>query len=379
MRREAVGALLVTLAVVVVSCGSGATPGPSTSGQATSSPTTTSEPTPTSEPTTPEPTTTGEPTGAGADVESYLVEMSNLAADVESQLGDFECAYNEQFWPGFCSGESFEEGEEPPPQPSEEELFAIHQGLWLGMFDIRLAHTDVLGAVSAPQGFEDAHQQYVNSYRAYFTYLRDEVAGFGDVDEFEEFFNAIFDPLIPLSPELESLLLDMVDTCQSLEDLGSDAGYQADLACPEPPPEAEAVNVEIDEEWSASPNPLPVGDGLVQMTITNTGSRIIRPVVIQIFSGDPLDLPFVDGVFDLSKSGVYEVGSPFAEFGLNYPGDEVIFTEGDSKVTGEVPELAPEQSVEVVVWSEGTIVVLDYRSDEFENGAYVVIERSGSP
>ena len=377
MRTEAVGVLLVTLGVFVVSCGPGGTqPGPSATDQTASGPTTVSEPT-----TTTEPTTTSEPTDAGADVESYLVEMANLAADVATQLSDFECSYNEQFWPGFCSGGFVEEGDEiePPPEPTEEELFAIHQGLWLGMFDIRLAHADVLGPVSAPHGFENAHQQYVNSYRAYFTYLRDQVAGFVEPDQLFEFFNAIFDALAPAPPELEALLLAMVETCQSLEDLGSDAGYRSDLGCPSPPEEAVSVDVEIDEEWSATPNPLPVGDGLVHMTITNTGTRDIRLVALQMFSGDPLDLPSVDGVVDLSKDGVFEPGSGFAEFGLAYPGHEVIFTEGDSKVTGEVPEFSPGQTVEVVVWSEGTIVVLDYTSDEFENGAYVVIERSGSP
>ena len=374
MRIRAAASLLA-IGVLLVSCGPQATePSSSTTEQTFSEVTTTFAMT-----TTGESTSTSEQSGTGADVESYLVEMSNLAADVESELGDFECSYNEQFWPGFCSGEFVEEGEEfePPPQPSEEEMFAIQQGLWLGMFDIRLAHADVLGAVPAPPGFEEAHQKYVDSYRAYFDLLRDQVAGFVEPDELFEFLNAIFDPLTPLSPELETLLLGMVDSCRSLEDLASDAGYRADLACPEPPPEAETVAVEVGDEWSATPNPLPVGDGLVQMTITNTGNSNLRPVVIHIFSGDPLDLPFVDGVLDISRDGVFEPGSGFAEFALAYPGHEVVFTEGDSKVTGEVPDLAPGQSIEVVVWSEESIVVLDYGADEFENGAYVVVERSG--
>lgn len=375
MRTEAAGALLVALGVLVVSCGPGGTrSGPTASDQTTSGPTTVSEATPTTEPTTPSEAT-------GADVESYLVEMSNLDADVQSELSDFECSYNEQFWPGFCSGGFVEEGEEfePPPEPTEQELFAIQQGLWLGMFEIRLAHADMLGAVSAPEGFKDAHQQYVNSYRAYFTYVRDQVAGFDDLDALGAFFNAIFDPLAQPPPGHVEAFMPLVESCQALEELGSDAGYRTDLGCPTPHPEPQTVSVEIDEDWSATPNPLPVGDGLVLMTITNTGTRNVRPVVIQIFSGDPLDLPFVGGAVDLSRSGVSEPGSGFAEFGLAYPGGEMIFTEGDSKVTDEVPGLAPGQSVEVDVWSDGTIVVLDYRSDEFERGAYVVIERSASP
>ena len=369
MRTEAVGALLVTVGVLVVSCGPGDTlPTPSAPDQSTSGQTTIPDPT-----TTSGPTTTSEPTDVGADVESYLVEMSNLEADVVAQLGDFECSYNEQFSPGFCGGGFVEEGEEfePPPEPTEEEQFAYQRGLWLGMFDIRLAHADVLGAVSPPQGFETEHQAYVDSYRAYFTYLRDQVAGFVDLDELFEFFNVIFDPLAPVPPDQEQLLLAMVETCRSLEDLGSDAGFRTDLGCPSPPEEAVSIDVEISDEWSATPNPLPVGDGLVRMTITNTGSEAIQPVVIEIWEGDPLNLPIVDGVVDISQSGFFDPASGFAEFGLSYAGE-------NWEVVGEPLELPPGESVEAAIWSEGTIVVLDYRPGEFEDGAYVVVERSGS-
>ena len=36
------------------------------------------------------------------------------------------------------------------------------------------------------------------------------------------------------------------------------------------------------------------------------------------------------------------------------------------------------ESIEAAVWSEGTLVFFDYRQGEFEAGAYVVVERSGT-
>lgn len=374
MSRRGVWPLLMVLGMLAVSCGSGEGEGTSTTPDAT-----TPVPTPTTEATT----TAAEQPADGPEIEAYLVEMSNLAADVDTQLSDFECSYNEQFSPGFCGGFEdggfVEEGDEyePPPEPSEEEQFAYQQGLWLGMFDIQLAHADVLGAVDVPNGFESAHQDYVNSYRSYFTYVRDQVAGFGDLDELFEFFNAIFDPLAAVPVELEQLFLAMVETCRSVQDLGTGAGYRSDLGCPTPPPEPVSMTVETGDQWSATPNPLPVGDGLVQMTITNTGAEPIRPVVLDIFEGDPLDLPLVDGVVDISKSGEFDPASGFAEFVLAYAGENEVFID-EFGVTGEPPELLPGESVEAALWSEGTMVVFDYQPGQFEAGAYVVVERSGT-
>lgn len=370
MSRRGVWPLLMVLGMVAVSCGSGQGEGTSTTPVAT-----TPVPTPTAETTT----TAAEPPADGPEIEAYLVEMSNLAADVDSQAAEFECSYNEQFSPGFCDGNFVEEGEEfePPPEPTEEELLEYQRGYWLGTFDLHLAHADVLESVVVPKGFESAHQNYVNSYRAYFSYVRDQVAGLTDLDQFVEFFNAIFDPLAALPDEHEQLLLAAVETCRSLEDLGADAGYQSDLGCPTPPPEPISMTVEIGAQWSATPNPLPVGDGLVQMTITNTGAEPIRPVVLDIFEGDPLDLPVVDGVVDISKSGELDPASGFAEFGLAYAGENEVFID-EFGVTGEPPELFPGESVEAVVWSEGTMVVFDYQPGQFEAGAYVVVERSGT-
>ena len=349
MRPIVLGSLLVVLGMTAGACASGQ------SEQAS----------PTSvETTVAQTTTTTEPTADGEEVQAYLVEMSNLASDLETQLSDFEITYNEQFSP------------ETPPEPTEEEQFEYQRGVWLGLFDIRLAHADVLASVQPPIGFETAHQKYVNAFRASVTHMHDQVAGFSDLNELLEFLNALFDPLAETSPELEQLVLGWVESCRALEDLGSEAGYQSNLNCPPPRPEAVSADVEVGDEWTATPNPLAVGDGLVEMTITNIGNEAIRPVVVQIFEGDPLNLPVVDGVVDISQSGFFDPAAGFAYFNLAYAGEDGVFI-SESGVTGEPPELLPGESVGAVLWVEGPMVVFDYTQGQFESGAFVVIERSG--
>ena len=369
MRPRALGTLLVTVAVFAVACLSGDSQQPSPTAVETTFVQTTAST---------DPTTTTGPSADGTVVEAYLVEMSNLAADLGIQLSDFECSYNEQFSLGFCTGSEegggfVEEGEEfeKPPEPPEEKLFEYQRGYWSGTFDIHLAHADVLEGVVPPYGFESVHQDYANSYRAYFTYLNDQVTVFSDVDELFEFLNAFFDPLAEVPPELEELLLAMVESCGSLEDLGSEAGLETNLDCPTPPTEAISVDIEADDVWSANPNQVPIGDGLVQMTITNTSAEQIRPVVLEVFAGDPLDLPVIDGMVDISRSGEFDPASGYAEFYVHYAGE-------NWEVTGEPLELSPGESVEAAIWSEQTLVVFDYRPGEFEAGAFAVVERSGS-
>ena len=370
MRKRAGGPLLVVLGVLAASCGSGESEQTSVTSVVT---------TPVSTTVITDAPVSAEPPADGQELEAYLVEMSNLAADIDSQAAEFECSYNEQFWPGFCDGNFVEEGEEfePPPEPTEEEQLEYQRGLWLGTFDLRLAHADVLESVVAPTGFESAHQAHAAAYRAYFTLLRDGVAGLTTLSEFELFFAPLFDPLAAVPADLERALFGAVDACESLEQMAAEAGLQADLGCPTPPPKPVSVDVEVGDVWVAAPNPLEVGEGLVTMRITNTGAEPIRPVVLDIFEGDALDLPVVDGVVDLSRDGEFDPSSGFAAFGLAYPGHEVLFGE-DSTVIGEAPELLPGESVEAVVWSEGTMVVFDYEPGEFEAGAYVVVERSAT-
>lgn len=359
---------LLTLGVLAVSCGPGATESSSSVLEETTSEATT----------TSAATTTSESTASGADVELYLVEISNQAADVDRQIGDFECSYNEQFFPGSCGVVEDGEEVEPPQEPTEEEQFSYQQGLWVGMFDMRLAHAEVLGAIAPPAGFESAHREFVDSYRAYFTYLRDLVAGFVDLDEFNEFFDAMFDPIAEGPPGHLNSYLPFVESCVALEELGSDAGYRIDLSCPTAPPEPESINVGIGDAWSATPNPLPVGDGLVLMTINNNGSRDVRPVVLHVYEGNPLDLPIIDGVIDLSRDGMVDPASGYTGFNLVYAGEDAVFID-ESGVTGQPPVLSAGESVEAVIWSGETMVVFDYEPGQFEAGAYVVVERSGSP
>lgn len=371
MRKRAVGPLLVVVGALAASCGSGA------SGRTSVAPPEVT--TPVSTTATTNATTTAEPPAEGEAVEAYLVVMSNLAADIDSQAAEFECSYNEQFSPGFCNGNFVEEGEEfePPPEPTEEEQFEYQRGYWLGTFDLHLAHADVLESVMAPTGFESAHQAYAAAYRAYFTFLRDGVAGLTTLSEFESFFAPLFDPLAATPADLERALFGAVDACDSLEQMAAEAGLQADLGCPTPPPQPVSVDVDVGDVWVAAPNPLEVGEGLVTIRITNTGDEAIRPVVLQIFEGDPLNLPVVGGVVDISRSGEFEAAGRYASFDLAYAGEDAVFID-ESGVTGEPPELFPGESVEAVVWSEGTMVVFDYQPGEFEGGAYVVVERSGT-
>lgn len=359
MRPRVLGWLLVVLGMTAGACASGQ------SEQAS----------PTSvETTVAQTTTTTEPTADGEEVEAYLVEMSNLASDLDIQLSDFEITYNEQFFSPATPRPG--RGTTTPPEPTEEEQFEYQRGFWLGLFDIRLAHADVLASIQPPIGFETAHQKYVNAFRASVTHMHDQVAGFSDLNELLEFLYALFDPLAETSPELEQLVLGWVESCRALEDLGSEAGYRSNLNCPHPRPEAVSVDVEVGDEWTATPNPLAVGDGLVEMTITNTGNEAIRPVVVQIFEGDPLNLPVVDGVVDISQSGFFVPAAGFAHFNLAYAGEDGVFI-SESGVTGEPPELLPGESVGAVLWVEGPMVVFDYTQGQFESGAFVVIERSG--
>jgi hypothetical protein len=213
------------------------------------------------------------------------------------------------------------------------------------------------------------------TYRGLFEKTRDDVSGFTTMDEFDTFMAAIFDPAIPPSVEMDQLNSSYIIACKNLELLGRDAGFEFSLGCPEEPPEVVAVDVQLGGPWIADPNPHGVTDAQLEMVITNVGDEAIRPVVISIGGGDPTNPPIVDGVVDLSQSGVSDANSSLAAFGLEYPDTETIFTQGDSRVTGEIPILAPGESVAISVFGSGPFVIFDYRQGEFQAGSFVVIEQ----
>jgi hypothetical protein len=323
------------------------------------------------------PTTATQEETDHAAVEDYLVGLSNLAADLQDRVVDFECEYNEQIWPGSCNPPFEEEGQEsePPPEPSEQDFVEIHRGLLVGMFDLRLEHVAVLEAITPPPAFETAHRDFVDAYRDYHAHIRDEILAITTLSGFDFLYGA--DPLAGLPPDTLEFVSAYVAACDALVQKGAEVGYSADsldLGCPSLPPIPVTIEVIAGEVWVAAPNPAAAGDGLVRMVITNTGTEAIRPVVVDISEGDPLKLPVVGGVVDLALGGVWEAGSEYASFNLHYSGHDQVFITEDG-VQGQPPELAPGQSVEAAVWSGGTLVVFDYRAGEFEAGALVVIER----
>lgn len=138
-----------------------------------------------------------------------------------------------------------------------------------------------------------------------------------------------------------------------------------------------AVDVQVGGPWQADPNPVGVTDAHIVLTLTNVGDEPIQPIVIGIFEGDPTNLPVIDGVVDLTRSGISsDPESDFTLFGLIYP--DVSGDQGDSIVSNPPPILAPGESVEIDGFAGGggggLIVIFDYRAGEYEAGSFVVIE-----
>lgn len=163
-------------------------------------------------------------------VETYLVEMSNLAAD----HGDSISAYEEAHFEETVGAHPVEPGSEQP-EPTEEELFEEQYEYWIGFFDLFLAHAEALDSIAPPPGFEATHDEYVDGFRSYFAYVQDQVAGFNSMDDLQSFVGqALMDPLA--DPQLEELFVTAAEACDALARMGAEAGYQTDLGCPGPPP-----------------------------------------------------------------------------------------------------------------------------------------------
>jgi hypothetical protein len=367
MRTHVLTTFIAGLALLATSCASTTgsevletvdEPASTTSTTQTSAPTSTAV-----EPSAPEPTEAVDPQL----VEKYLTTMSNLQGDLLDALSAFEQTFNDSFW-----GEDDVDADEPSP----EDMVRYFKGYFGGTYDLQLSHAIVLSETSAPEGFEDAHEAYVGSYQALIEHLKDTMAGMSTHSEIDEFVRSQFgDPDADITADLAALNLAYIDTCRALELTATEAGYDVSMGCPVPPAETATIAVDIGMEWSAVPESLPAGDLIVEMVLTNVGDEPVQPVVVVIFEGDASALPTVGGIVDLSQSGVGQAG--VTSFGLLYPGDHDIFTEGDSDVTGEVPVLEPGDSVTIEFFtSSTTIVVFDYGQGKFEAGSYIVIEQA---
>jgi hypothetical protein len=240
-----------------------------------------------------------------------------------------------------------------------------------GLIDGADEHATALRALTAPGGFETAHAEYVDAIQASADQMRTGSAGFTTSVEINNYLAMVLIGIQP-TPAFEAASLAVASGWSTLEQLGNRAGYSVDLGCPREPVEEVAVDVLVGGPWQALPNPLAETDGDIRLTLTNVGDESIRPVVISVFEGDPTNLPIVDGVVDLSLSGITDPDSDFASFGVAYPD---VLGEGDSKV-GDVPTLAPGETADATMFGGSeVIVIIDYRQGEFEAGNYLVIGR----
>lgn len=305
---------------------------------------------------------------------SYLVEMSNLDADLQIRLGSFEQSYNESFWGvGFDDFEEPAEGEEPPPPPSDDEMLEYLSGYWQGHFEEVRSHVDRLNQVAPPPGFEELHQDYAAAYEQFAEWMGDRFAGFSTLEEYNELLEPLFFGTSEGVPEeLQALYAEMIESCRAIEDTAREEGFGAEIGCPNPPADPVSVTVTIGS-WTAEPDPLPVGDGLVEITIVNAGQEPVIPIVLDVWEGNPSNLPLIDGMVDLSRSGMYEEALDYAVFQVVFAAEVEIIESG---LTDTPPALPPGETIVVDVWASGALVVFDYSKGAFESGAYVVVERS---
>jgi len=350
MRRHVLTSLIVGLALLASSCGG--QPVESVDTPTTGPAVSTTEP-PITSTTIPIVSTT---TGDVQLIEDYLVEMSNLDGDLGDRLSRFEEEYNQSI------GDIGED-------PSEEDMVRYLEGYWEGTYDLQLEHIDLLADVAAPQGFTEVHDDYVEAYQALTLHLKTTVGEFSTLSEWDLFSKWLFGEVEPPA-DFQAFNTAYVESCRSLEQTGVEAGYASSLGCPQPPPQAVTIEVQVGGPWSASTNPLPPGELDLEMVITNVGDETIRLAVVTVFEGDPTTLPVVDGIVDLSRSGIGEIG--FTAFGLIYPDDR----DSENAPTPVAPELRPGETLTLTAFlSSNIIVIFDNRPGEYEAGNYVVIEQ----
>lgn len=353
MQTQRVMMMLAAALLVVAGCGDISTGDPTTVPGATG--TTSSAPDTT---TTAAATTAASlvPTTEPEDPTSYLVDMSNLVADYLDQAASFGSDYTAQ---------------NARPVTEQEQIDFI-AGYLNGLAVLALEHAMAVEAVAPPSLFANAHRRYIDTLRLFYEEWQRTVSGFTTLVELEAFWASASDPIRGLSNPLGDLQLDAIAACNELEDTAAEAGYDLDIRCAEGPSQAFEVSVEVGATWIATPSQLPPGTDVVAIRITNTSPEPIRPVVLDIFEGDPLNLPVGEGLVDLSLGGVIDPSSGYAAFGLAYP--EGLLGD-DGRVLGEPPELPPGESMTVRLWISGDIVIFDYRDSAYEAGSYVAVER----
>ena len=285
------------------------------------------------------------------DPTAYLVALANGAADRDEDLR--------------VRGERV--NAEHENQSTEDEQLAYLEAYFGGEWSIHIQHAHWLNSLTPPPAFTDAHARYVEAYFGFYEPILDRTEQLTTVADWEEWWATLSDP--------SETYLALAEACQELVDKAAAEGYQLALGCPAGPPEVVEVDVEVGSTWVASPDTVPSGNVVVELMITNVGDTPVRVVVLDVFDGDPLDLPIENGLVDLAVSGVtFDSDSSTTHFGVAYP---EVFLGEDGQLGEPPPEVGPGETVYATVHGSGPIVVFDYTAGQFEAGAHVVIQRGG--
>lgn len=291
-------------------------------------------------------TTTESPEASKSeDPTDYLVAMANGAADLAEQLRSHEDEVNEQYL-----------------DPStEDERLAYLEAYYGGESSIYIEYAYHLREVSPPAAFSAAHARYSDTLAEVFEQRLETTEQLTSIEAWAEWLDSL--------GIATDAYLDFIDACEEMEETAEHEGFALDLSCPAPPPEVVEVRVEVGAGWHAEPDLAPTDGVVLELTITNSGDKPVRVVVLDVFGDDPLNLPLADGLVDLTQHGV--------GFGIAYP---ELLTGDDNTLAGPPPEILPGETVTATVWGSGPVVVLDHSVGALERGSYVVIKRAeGTP
>lgn len=109
----------------------------------------------------------------------------------------------------------------------------------MGTIDLYLAYLDNLESVEPPPGMASEHQAYVLATRDLVTTIREAMAGFTTLSEFEGYYFEDFFSSPKITGNHQDALYKMGAACQSLQKRLTEGGHNvfdespgADLACP---------------------------------------------------------------------------------------------------------------------------------------------------